>query len=137
MLNTDDLRAYTAPQMLIGGHWRLGSASTASPVIDPATGNTLDELSHASSADLDAALVAAERGFAAWKRVPAAERQRMLQHGIDAIRARREDIARCLTLEQGKPLVQARAEVDVATSMMQWCWRSLKTDPLTGAAIAQ
>lgn len=111
---------YRAPQLFIDGNWVSGSADTSSPVVNPATGQTLARLGHAAPADLDRALGAAERGFRVWRAVPAADRQRIMQRGIDAIRARREEIARCLTLEQGKPLSQARAEVDVAANMMQW-----------------
>lgn len=117
---TLDAATYSAPKLFIGGTWRAGRGTTSSEVVDPATGRVLDTLGHASAEDLDDALHAADRGFNAWRSVPAAERQRILQAGIDAIRQRREDIARLLTLEQGKPLAQSRAEVDVATGMMQW-----------------
>ena len=55
---------YGAPGLYIAGQWRSGSAATTSPVINPATGETLDRLTHASTADLDAALaaIAAEAG---------------------------------------------------------------------------
>jgi succinate-semialdehyde dehydrogenase / glutarate-semialdehyde dehydrogenase len=111
---------YRAPRPLIGGQWRAGTAATSSPVVNPATEEVLDELGHASARDLDDALAAVEEGFRGWRRVPAAERQRILLRGVEGMRARREEIARCLTLEQGKPIVQARAEVDVAAGMVQW-----------------
>lgn len=112
--------AYAAPRLLIGGQWRSGSAETRSLVVNPATEEVLDELGHASIRDLDDALASVARGFQIWRATPAATRQRVLLRGVDAMRARREEIARCLTLEQGKPLAQARAEVDVAADMVQW-----------------
>jgi succinate-semialdehyde dehydrogenase/glutarate-semialdehyde dehydrogenase len=112
--------AYRAPRLLIGGQWRTGAAGTSTPVFNPATGQVLDHVVHASPGDLDDALVAVEQGFLAWRTVPAAQRQRVLLRAVELMRAREADIARCLTLEQGKPLAQARAEVEVAAGMVQW-----------------
>ncbi|MBU7575173.1 MAG: NAD-dependent succinate-semialdehyde dehydrogenase [Hydrogenophaga sp.] len=111
---------YRAPSLFIGGQWRAGSADTRSRVINPATEAVLDELTHASVRDLDDALAAAEQGFRVWRATPAATRQRVLSQGVQNLRAQREAIARLLTLEQGKPLAQARMEVDVAADMVQW-----------------
>jgi succinate-semialdehyde dehydrogenase/glutarate-semialdehyde dehydrogenase len=111
---------YRAPRLLIGGEWRDGTADTRSAVVNPATEAVLDTLRHASAGDLDDALAAVERGFRTWRGVPAAERARILQRAVAGMRERREEIARTLTLEQGKPLQQARAEVDVAAGMVQW-----------------
>jgi succinate-semialdehyde dehydrogenase/glutarate-semialdehyde dehydrogenase len=115
-----DNTPYRAPRLFIGGQWRTGSAETRSPVINPATEAVLDELTHASARDLDDALAAVERGFRVWRATPAAARQRVLMQGVQNLRAQREAIARLLTLEQGKPLAQARMEVDVAADMVQW-----------------
>lgn len=111
---------YRAPLLHIGGQWRRGGADTRNPVINPATEAVLDELSHASPGDLDDALAAVQRGFEAWRHTPAAARQRVLLQGVANLRARREAIAQLLTLEQGKPLPQARLEVDTAADMVQW-----------------
>ena len=111
---------YQAPRLFIAGAWRTGSAETRSQVINPATAEVLDELRHASVRDLDDALIAVEQDFGVWRGVPAAERQRVLTKSVENMRARRDEIARVLTLEQGKPLVQARAEIDVAAGMVQW-----------------
>lgn len=111
---------YRAPLHLIGGQWRTGSAKTRTPVINPATEVVLDELTHASSSDLDDALVAVAQGFKVWRTTTAAARQRVLLQGVHNLRTQREVIARLLTQEQGKPLIQARMEVDVAAGMVQW-----------------
>ncbi len=112
--------AYRAPRLHIGGEWREGRGATRNPVINPATGAVLGELRHATTADLDEALAAADSGFRTWRAVPAGERQRLISRGVEAMRMRREEIAQLLTMEQGKPIVQARAEVDVAAAMVQW-----------------
>jgi succinate-semialdehyde dehydrogenase/glutarate-semialdehyde dehydrogenase len=112
--------SYRAPRLFIGGQWRTGSAETRSSVINPATEDVLGELTHASTQDLDDALAAVARGFKVWRITPAVARQRVLLQGVQNMRVQRETIARLLTLEQGKPLAQARMEVDVAADMVQW-----------------
>src|SRR5262252_2032321 len=58
---------YSDLALYIDGKWLNGEGRKGEDVINPATGKTLARLPHASKADLDAALAAAERGFAAWK----------------------------------------------------------------------
>ena len=70
--------------------------------------------------DLDRALAAAERGFAAWRKVSAYERAKVLRRAADLLRARVEDIARLMTLEQGKPLAEARVEILAGADVTDW-----------------
>src|SRR3546814_17953083 len=70
----------------------------------------IGKLAFAETGELDAALSAAQRGFDAWKRVPAFERYKTLRMAADLVRQRAEDIAACITREQGKPLAESRAE---------------------------
>ena len=58
---------YTDLGLFIDGQWLNGSGRKGEDVLNPATGKTLAHLPHASAADLDAALAAAEKGFAVWK----------------------------------------------------------------------
>lgn len=111
---------YQAPMLHIAGKWRLGQAETCSQIINPATEEVIGQLSHASQHDLDDALKAAESGFEVWRATTAAQRRRIMLDALELIRLRRETIAVSLTLEQGKPITQARAEVDVACSMIEW-----------------
>lgn len=100
-----------APLLYIGGAWREGRAATVTVIRNPATGLALAELSHASAEDLGEALASVERGFALWRRTPAAERANVLERAANLLAARVESVARLITLEQGKPLAEARAEV--------------------------
>jgi succinate-semialdehyde dehydrogenase/glutarate-semialdehyde dehydrogenase len=111
---------YTRLALYIDGAWVEGSSGEGQEVTNPATGQVLGVLPHASADDLDRALAAAGRGFAEWRRVSPFERARVLRRAADLIRARREHIARVLTLEQGKPLVEARAEVASAADITEW-----------------
>jgi succinate-semialdehyde dehydrogenase/glutarate-semialdehyde dehydrogenase len=111
---------YMAPRLFIGGEWRRGTASSSSPVINPATGETMDRLSHASADDLDDALEASSYAFVRWSRTNSGRRAEIVIEAARLMRERADAIAPLLTLEQGKPLSQAKAEVVVAADMVQW-----------------
>ena len=110
---------YPDIQLFIDGKWRDGSA-TPIAVIDPATEATLGHVAAASESDLADAVAAAVRGFAAWRRVSALERSRKLRRIAELIRERNESIARIMTLEQGKPIAQARQEISNAADIFDW-----------------
>ena len=112
--------SYTAPKLFIRGQWRTGQSSRGRAVTNPATDQVLGELSLASAADLDDALQAVQDGQEVWAKTPVAERQQILYAAVRLIRERATAIAPLLTLEQGKPLVQAQAEVEGAAAMVQW-----------------
>ncbi|MGB5077535.1 MAG: NAD-dependent succinate-semialdehyde dehydrogenase [Sphingorhabdus sp.] len=97
--------------LYIDGAWRKGEGRDTHAVINPATGETLAELSLATAADLDDALAATAKGFAAWRKTDVNERAAVLHKVATLIRERAEDIAVLLTTEQGKPLSEARTEV--------------------------
>jgi acyl-CoA reductase-like NAD-dependent aldehyde dehydrogenase len=89
-------------------------------VVNPADGQPLDTLALASAQDLQDVLAAAERGFQAWRRVPAHERCARLERAVVRMRERVEQIAMLLTLEQGKPLAEARMECAMAADLIKW-----------------
>lgn len=111
---------YSAPQLYIAGQWRAGAAATTSPITNPATGETLGHLTHASADDLNQALTAVAAGQAVWGAMPAPQRQRIIQVAVNLMRERAEQIAPLITLEQGKPIAQARAEMEGAAALVQW-----------------
>ncbi|MGB3068203.1 MAG: NAD-dependent succinate-semialdehyde dehydrogenase [Ottowia sp.] len=112
--------AYRAPTLLVNGRWRAGKHRTAVPVVNPATAETLDHLQLADEKDIDEALQAAQRGFDAWRQVPAFERCACLEKGVARMRENLDHIATLLTLEQGKPLAEARAECAMAADLIKW-----------------
>jgi len=81
-------------------------------VINPFDHSVVRELDYDSDEHVDAALAAAQRASATWSRATLDERLAHVSQGLDRIRDRREEIAREVTLQMGKPLNQARAEVD-------------------------
>jgi succinate-semialdehyde dehydrogenase/glutarate-semialdehyde dehydrogenase len=111
---------YTSLEHYIDGNWIKPSGSKKQDVINPATRKPIGELGHASKADLDRALAAADKGFKAWRKVSAFERGKILRKAADLVRARAEEIAKVLTQEQGKVLAEARLEVQSAADVIDW-----------------
>jgi succinate-semialdehyde dehydrogenase / glutarate-semialdehyde dehydrogenase len=111
---------YSELAMYIDGEWIGPAGRDSEQVINPATEKPLATLPHASPADLDRALEAAERGFKTWRATSTYERARIMRKAADLVRQRQEAIARILTLEQGKILAEARIEVAVTADIIEW-----------------
>lgn len=106
--------------LCIDGKWRAAADGRSIPVLNPATEEVIGSVAYAGHSDLDAALVSAERGFAAWRKVSAFERGKIMRQAATLLRDRAENIARLMTLEQGKPLVQARLETAAGADIIDW-----------------
>ena len=106
--------------LIIGGVSRkTGSAGTLE-ITDPATDEVLAVLPKAGLPEAAEACAAAIRGFAEWSAVSPYERSKVLRAAANLMRARVEQAARDLTLEQGKPLAQARLEWGGAADLLDW-----------------
>ena len=106
--------------LYIAGEWRGAQGRTLEPVLDPATARVVGELPHATTADIDAALEAASAAFPKWRDTPAARRAAILQRAAALMRERQDHAARLMTLEQGKPLAEARLELAAAADILEW-----------------
>ncbi|MGO8835151.1 MAG: NAD-dependent succinate-semialdehyde dehydrogenase [Roseiarcus sp.] len=104
-------------QCLIDGVW-VGDG--VDPVHNPATGALLARVPRFGAAEATRAVEAAERAFGAWSRKTAKERAAVLRRWFDLVIAEREPIAMIMTSEQGKPLAEARGEVDYAASFIEF-----------------
>ena len=111
--------AFARLALFVDGEWVAGSGS-GEDVLDPSTGAPLGRLPHAGESGLAAATRAAARGFAAWSRTPPAERRRVLLEAARLLRERAEHIAHVMTLEEGKPLAESRAELASAIDIFEW-----------------
>ena len=107
-------------QLFIDGISRDSVAGGTLPVLNPATGEGIGTVSHAEPADLDLALLAAEKGFRTWRRISAFERSKTMRKAADLLRSRVDAIARTMTAEQGKPLNEARIEITLAADLIDW-----------------
>jgi len=111
---------YPNTQLLIAGQWQDAADGRTLPVHNPATGAEIGRVAHASIADLDRALEAAQKGFETWRDMPALERQKIMRRAAGLMRERAETIAAVLTQEQGKPLAEARIETLAAADIIDW-----------------
>lgn len=111
------MTTYPDIQLYIDGRWR---AADGQPIYNPADETEIGTVPHARTGDLDDALAAAERGFAVWRKVSPVERANLLLKAARIVRERVETIAAAITLEQGKPLAQSRAETLAACDVLEW-----------------
>jgi succinate-semialdehyde dehydrogenase/glutarate-semialdehyde dehydrogenase len=105
---------------IIGGARLSAQGRKVIPVENPATLESVGDLVLATDADLEAALAAADRGFAIWSRTSPLERSRVLRRAAVLLRERVEGIARVMTLEQGKVLAESRAEILASAEIFEW-----------------
>ncbi|MEX0343314.1 MAG: NAD-dependent succinate-semialdehyde dehydrogenase [Rhizobiaceae bacterium] len=114
------MKAYPDLNLLIDGVWRKSSTGESLPVVNPATEETLADLPSASETDLDEALASSAKGFKVWRAMSSYERGRILIKGADLVRDRTEEIAVAITLENGKPLAEARAEIGTVSDIIEY-----------------
>jgi len=111
---------YADTQLFIDGTWRAARSGRTIPVVNPATEEVIGTVAHAGKDDLDEALDAANWGFAAWRKVSAYDRSKLMRKAADLLRSRADETARLMTLEQGKPLPEAKVEVLAAADIIDW-----------------
>lgn len=90
------------------------------PVIDPSTGDAFTSVSTVDRERVAHAIRDAQSAFTSWRLVPGKDRGELLQAAAAEIQHRREDLARTITLESGKPLVQSQAEIAHAIDHLKW-----------------
>ena len=96
---------------LIGGLWVKADSGRTIDVTDPATSGKIGTIPNSGKAETRRAIEAANAAFPAWKKKTAAERAALLGKLADLVRQHSEALANLLTMEQGKPLAEARGEV--------------------------
>ena len=112
--------AYTDTQLFINGQWQAPAEGRTLPVMNPATGKEIGRVAHAGRPDLERAVEAAQKGFNVWREMLPAERSKIMRKAAALMRERAGDIAPLLTQEQGKPLVEAKAETLAAADVIEW-----------------
>jgi succinate-semialdehyde dehydrogenase/glutarate-semialdehyde dehydrogenase len=107
-------------RLLIGGEWVQASSGATFEVRNPATGEVLARVADAGRAETRQAIHAAARAFPAWAAAPAKVRYDALMKAAGLMLARKEELARLMTSEQGKPLAEARGEIVYAATFLEW-----------------
>ena len=111
---------YEKLALYIDGAFIEAEGRRTEPVVNPATGEVLAHLPHASREDLDRALQAAQKAFEKWKKTSPLERSTILRKVGQLARERADAIGRNITLDQGKPLAEAVGEVMVCAEHAEW-----------------
>ena len=106
-------------QLFIDGEWRDGEGDPFD-VLDPATDVLVARMSAATTAEVEAAVAAAERAGREWAAVTAPERARVMRRWYELIVEHADDLAMILTAEQGKPLHEARGEILYGAGFVEW-----------------
>ncbi|MBO9330543.1 NAD-dependent succinate-semialdehyde dehydrogenase [Achromobacter sp. HZ01] len=111
---------YEQLALYIDGEFVAGEGRRTQDVINPATLEVLGQLPHATEADLDRALAAAQRAFESWKKSSPMDRSAILRKVATLSRERANEIGRNMTLDQGKPLAEAVGEVTSCAEHADW-----------------
>ena len=111
---------YPNTELYINGTWTQSASGRTLPVVNPANGSEIGKVACAERSDLDRALEAAEAGFKAWRKVSAFDRSKLMRKAANLFRERADTIAPMLTMEQGKPLFEAKQEVLAGADIIDW-----------------
>ena len=103
----------------IDGRW-LYEAQSTKEVIDPSDERVLGLVPCISETELAQALSSAERGFRVWRNTAPEDRARLIQKAAALLRERMDQVAHIITMENGKPLHEARSEVERSASFFDW-----------------
>jgi aspartate-semialdehyde dehydrogenase len=127
----------------VDGAWRASASGRVLAVTDPATGDWIGQVPALTATESAQAVAVAERAFAFWSALLPQHRSQLLRLWYENIIAHREDLAVLMTLEQGKPISEARGEIDYAASFVEFYAEEAKrtnietvTPHLTGAEMS-
>jgi succinate-semialdehyde dehydrogenase / glutarate-semialdehyde dehydrogenase len=107
-------------QAWVGGEWVDADSGETFPVANPATGEELARVPRMGPAETRRALEAAEAAYPGWRARTAGDRARIMRRWADLMLEQLDDLTLLLTLEQGKPLFESKAEVEYAASFLEW-----------------
>ena len=107
-------------QAFIDGAWIGAENGATFPVSDPATGRVIGHVPDMGAAETRRAIEAAERALPQWRSMTAKERANIMRRWFDLIMSEQDRLARIITAEMGKPLVEARGEIAYGASFIDW-----------------
>ncbi|MEX5685559.1 MULTISPECIES: NADP-dependent succinate-semialdehyde dehydrogenase [Pseudomonas] len=107
-------------QAYIDGAWVDADNGQTLKVNNPATGDIIGSVPKMGAAETRRAIEAADKALPAWRALTAKDRANKLRKWFDLMMANQEDLARLMTLEQGKPLSESRGEIAYAASFLEW-----------------
>ncbi|TBV05541.1 NADP-dependent succinate-semialdehyde dehydrogenase [Stutzerimonas kirkiae] len=107
-------------QAYIDGTWQDADSGDRIDVNDPATGEIIGSVPKMGASETRRAIEAAARALPAWRALTAKERSGKLRRWFELVLENQDELARLMTLEQGKPLAEARGEIAYAASFIEW-----------------
>lgn len=107
-------------QAHVNGSWLDADSGATLAVVNPASGEVLGTVPDLGGVETARAIDAAQAAFPAWRDLLAKERAGLLRRWQELMRAHAEDLARLITLEQGKPLAEAQGEVAYGAGFLEW-----------------
>ncbi|WP_233886873.1 aldehyde dehydrogenase family protein [Paraburkholderia flagellata] len=130
-------RAASRTQLYIDGFWCAGEGGKRLPVVNPSTEETIAEVEAGNAADVDCAVRAAARAFRTWKKTSGAQRAVLLRAIARGVNDRREHLAALQSLNNGKPLDEARIDVsDVVATFEYYAGLAEQLDEIGESAVA-
>ena len=111
---------YPQQSLYLNGEFIHGGGRKTQNILNPATGEVLGQLPHATRDDLDLALSSAQKAFESWRKTSPLERSKVLRKVAELARARAQDIGRNMTMDQGKPLAESILEVNFCAEHAEW-----------------
>jgi succinate-semialdehyde dehydrogenase / glutarate-semialdehyde dehydrogenase len=105
---------------LVGGEWIEAKAETAIKVTNPATGEVIGHVPKLGAAETKKAIASAQVAQKEWAARTAKERAIILRKWFELMMENQDDLGRILTLEQGKPLAEAKGEIAYGASFIEW-----------------
>ncbi|MEM7002359.1 MAG: NAD-dependent succinate-semialdehyde dehydrogenase [Pseudomonadota bacterium] len=115
-----DDRGLWRTQAYIDGRWCDADDGTTNRVYDPATGSEIAQVARCTTAETRRAIEAAARAQNPWRQRPAKERANLLRRLFELMMEAQEDLAKIMTLEQGKPLAESRGEIAYGANFIEW-----------------
>jgi succinate-semialdehyde dehydrogenase/glutarate-semialdehyde dehydrogenase len=107
-------------QAFVGGQWCDADERNTTPVNNPANGQTVGTIPRMGANETRRAIEAANKALPDWRSRTAKERAQILRRWFDLMMTNQEDLARLMTIEQGKPLAESRGEIAYAASFIEW-----------------
>ena len=104
----------------INGKWQQSSNKETYEVINPANEEVIGHASKATTKDVESALLSAAKGLEIWKKIVPWKRSYIIRSIADKIREKQDVLAKWMTLENGKPLVEAKGEISGAADIFEW-----------------
>ncbi|MDM5334189.1 NAD-dependent succinate-semialdehyde dehydrogenase [Ureibacillus composti] len=120
MIITSDLIDLNELKMYINGEWKEAQNSETFSVINPSTGEVVAQVPNGGRHETQQAITAAELAFKSWSKLTAGERAKYLKKIYHLMHEYKDELARIMSMEMGKPFTEAKGEVDFAASYLEW-----------------